>query len=145
MRSEIGRRLKDLRVAKGLTQKGLASRVSGGLDYTYIGKIERGEQLPSLKILLGISQALGVPVGHFFREEAAAAGEILPADLRALLVQEKGRELIQALRLLHPADLPLITEIAQVLNRHRAGARDPRRTPGDLLRAAEEEPPYEKS
>jgi transcriptional regulator with XRE-family HTH domain len=51
--SEIGSRLKKLLMEKGLTQKELASKVKGGLDYTYIGKIERGQQLPSLRALQG--------------------------------------------------------------------------------------------
>ena len=58
MKVEIGIRVKKLRLAKGLTQKEFAASVRGGLDYTYIGKIERGEQLPSLKILLKIDREL---------------------------------------------------------------------------------------
>src|SRR6266567_7340946 len=71
LKVEIGKRLKRLRLEKGFTQKELAVRVKGGLDYTYIGKIERGEQLPSLKILIKISEALSVPIGSFFQEESS--------------------------------------------------------------------------
>ena len=61
LKVEIGKRLKRLRLQKGSTQKELAAKVRGGLDYTYIGKIERGEQLPSLKILIKISEAKRSP------------------------------------------------------------------------------------
>lgn len=94
--------------------------VAGGLDYTYIGKIERGEQLPSLKMLVKISEALAVPLGHFLQEPHPPAGEemVSPAA-RRLLRSEPGRELIKALTLLHDDDLPLVTEIVRVLSRHR--------------------------
>jgi transcriptional regulator with XRE-family HTH domain len=63
---EIGLILRQLRLARGLTQKRLAQRVADGVDATYIGKIERGDQLPSLKVLLRLSTTLGVTVGDFF-------------------------------------------------------------------------------
>jgi transcriptional regulator with XRE-family HTH domain len=63
---EIGLILRRLRLAHGLTQKHLARRVAGGIDTTYIGKIERGDQLPSLKVLLRLSKTLGVSVSDFF-------------------------------------------------------------------------------
>jgi transcriptional regulator with XRE-family HTH domain len=63
---EIGLTLRRLRQAQGETQKQLAQRVAGGMDATYIGKIERGDQLPSLKVLLRLSQTLGVSVSNFF-------------------------------------------------------------------------------
>lgn len=134
---EIGRRLKDLRMMRGFTQKDLAARVSGGLDYTYIGKIERGEQLPSLKMLIGISKALDVTVGYFFREHVSEGNHLFPEDLRQPLAPEKGGELVRAIRLLHPGDFPLIIEIIKALNRHRPDRRLSRKkTDGELLRAA---------
>jgi transcriptional regulator with XRE-family HTH domain len=63
---EIGLILLRLRRGKGWTQRTLAQRVAGGVNTTYIGKIERGDQLPSLKILLRLSQALDVSIGDFF-------------------------------------------------------------------------------
>lgn len=63
---EIGLTLRRLRLGYGLTQKGLAQQIADGVDTTYIGKIERGDQLPSLKVLLRLSTALGVSVSDFF-------------------------------------------------------------------------------
>lgn len=68
---EIGLILLRLRRDKGWTQKALAQRVAGGVNTTYIGKIERGDQLPSLKILLRLSQALDVSIGDFFYSSVA--------------------------------------------------------------------------
>lgn len=125
MKLEIGRRLKRLRLEQGLTQKELAARVSGGLDYTYIGKIERGEQLPSLKILIRISEALAVHVGDFFHSEAlsAANGVAAPGEPEQLVRREKEREFFRTLNLLHADDIPLVIEIIKVLSRHRSAAR----------------------
>jgi transcriptional regulator with XRE-family HTH domain len=71
MACEIGLTLRRLRQMHHLTQKGLAQRVAGGMEATYIGKIERGEQLPSLKILLRLSSALGVAISTFFYPPAS--------------------------------------------------------------------------
>ena len=87
---EIGLSLQRLRRDKGWTQKALARRVAGGVNTTYIGKIERGDQLPSLKILLRLSQALDVSVGYFFYapmappEDAASTALHLEPLLQAL-------------------------------------------------------------
>ncbi|KAF0218595.1 MAG: XRE family transcriptional [Geobacteraceae bacterium] len=143
MKVEIGKRLKSLRMGKGLTQKELAARVSGGLDYTYIGKIERGEQLPSLKILLKISEALSVSVNHFFQDDAAPVLVGIPfADLKRLVKAKKGSELLRALKLLHEDDIPLMVEIIHVLSRHRKALT--RTTEEQVPMAAEEGAPYGK-
>ena len=55
---ELGQKIRQLRVAKGLSQEVFASTC--GLDRTYIGGVERGERNLSLKNLLRISDALGV-------------------------------------------------------------------------------------
>lgn len=138
---DIGRALKRLRTERGLTQKELAALVSGGLDYTYIGKIERGEQLPSLKILLGISEALGVPASLFLEGEPSAEA----ARSRAIQVGMAG-ELEKELCLLHPDDLPLVVEIIRLLNRHRRAERKKAyQSPADSLPlAAEDCPSYSK-
>ena len=147
LKVEIGKRLRRLRLQKGSTQKELAAKVRGGLDYTYIGKIERGEQLPSLKILIKISEALSVPVGYFFLGEAVpAVNEIPAAELKLIVKDERGRKLLKALKLLHEDDIPLLFEIVKVLIRHRNAAKKRLSdTPGEgALMAAEEEAPYGK-
>ena len=55
---DLGQKIRQLRVAKGLSQEAFASAC--GLDRTYIGGVERGERNLSLKNLLRISQTLGV-------------------------------------------------------------------------------------
>lgn len=118
--SEIGGKLKELRMEKGLTQKELAAKVKGGVDYTYIGKIERGQQLPSLKVLQGISETFSVPIGSFFRDAPDTVVYVnCAAELGDITRHEKGRELVRALKLIHAADMPLLVEIINILARHR--------------------------
>jgi transcriptional regulator with XRE-family HTH domain len=102
---------------RGLTQKELAVMVSGGLDYTYIGKIERGEQLPSLKILLKISEALSVPMAWFFQDQTAAGHTY--TEWSCLTGTEAGRRLVKDLKSLEAVELPLVAEIVHVLVKHR--------------------------
>jgi transcriptional regulator with XRE-family HTH domain len=117
---EIGKRLKRLRLEKGMTQKVLAAKVRDGVDYTYIGKIERGEQLPSLKVLLRISETLSVPIAYFFRDEPETVVYLdSSAELGFLLRDGKGRELLKTLRLLDSSDIPLIMEIVKILVRQK--------------------------
>ena len=122
MKAEIGRRVKRIRAERGLTQKELASKV--GIDFTYIGKIERGEQLPSLKILLKIAEALSLPFGCFLDDKDTVIALEMANGWKDLFKDERWFNLLKTLQLLHEDDIPLITEIVYVLDRHRNGKRD---------------------
>ena len=60
----FGSRLKYLRVLKGMTQADLAARV--GLSVTHVGRVERGEALPSFTLIQDLAQALETPPLNFF-------------------------------------------------------------------------------
>lgn len=55
----FGRRLRELRKARGLTQEALAE--SADLSGNYISDLELGLKVPSLTILVRLSQALDIP------------------------------------------------------------------------------------
>jgi len=65
----MGERLRKLRKNLGLTQMEFAEKVPGKVDYTYIGKIERGQQYPSLKMLEKIGKSFSTPLGYFFDDK----------------------------------------------------------------------------
>lgn len=122
----IGGRIRAWRLRQGLTQRELAGRVAGGIDLSYVGKIERGEQLPSLKVLRRLGEVLRVPLRQFFDEG--------PAPTLAGEVDRLWREV----RRLHPADRVLALEILRLVNRHRWERTARRPVP----RAAEPRPRY---
>lgn len=137
--ARLGERAKTIRQMRGLTQKGLAARLVGRVDYSYIGKIERGEQLPSLKVLQRIAAALQVPLGYFFSDEAWTA--LLPEEIRRFRRDEAQAILLREAIHLHPDDIPLVREILRVLIRWRHQVRAGR---GQAVRSSRggTPPPY---
>lgn len=62
----FGRRLRELRKERGLTQEALAE--SADLSGNYISDLELGLKVPSLTILVRLSQALGVATPDLLRD-----------------------------------------------------------------------------
>ena len=62
--AKLGKEIQRIRKLKGYTQAQLAKIT--GLTGNYIGYLERGKQLPSLKTLKKISSTLGITVGLLF-------------------------------------------------------------------------------
>ena len=61
---QFGKRIRELRLARGLSQEKLAFK--SGMHRTYLGSIERGERNPSLKNIAAIADALGVSLSQLF-------------------------------------------------------------------------------
>lgn len=61
----VGKRLKEYRKAKGLSQKNLAKATNGAISPNYISQIENGLHFPSLKILIKLADVLEVPPDKF--------------------------------------------------------------------------------
>lgn len=99
--TELGLTLRRLRRQHGLTQKALAQQVADGMDATYIGKIERGDQLPSLKVLLRLSAALNVTISEFFSLPAhALPGPVLHLEPLLYALHNRGIDGIALVRAL---------------------------------------------
>lgn len=64
-RAIVGRNVRQLRQAKGLTQEQLA--FEAGLDLTYVGGIERGRRNPSLLVMVALAEALNADVAALVR------------------------------------------------------------------------------
>lgn len=64
-RAIVGKNVRRLRLAKGLTQEQLAFEAQ--LDLTYVGGIERGKRNPSLLVMARIADALGTEFENLLR------------------------------------------------------------------------------
>ena len=64
LRTRFGRRVRELRLAAGLSQEELAERA--GLHYTYVGGIERGERNLGLLNIERMAAGLGISLAELF-------------------------------------------------------------------------------
>ena len=64
LQNKISRKIKELRISKGLDQKTLAQRA--GVARSYITLMESGKKTAAVSTLALIADALGVAVGDFF-------------------------------------------------------------------------------
>lgn len=60
----FGQRVRELRKSQGYSQERFAA--ASGLDRSYFGRIERGEQNVSLDNIAAIARTLEVPIGTLF-------------------------------------------------------------------------------
>lgn len=117
---EIGEKLRTMRKKLDLTQKQLSKKIPDRIDYTYIGKIERGEILPSVRMLRRISEGLNIPVDFFFQKETITSLiGLLPEDIRDISKDNDKIAFFREVKELDKKDVPLVTEIIRILNKHR--------------------------
>ena len=69
----IGREIRDLRKARGVTLAAMAE--ASGLSIGYLSLVERDLATPSIKALHAVSRALGVTIGWFFETDDAPEAE----------------------------------------------------------------------
>jgi len=60
----LGKRIKELRKARGLSQEALAEKMDG--HPKYLGSVERGEQNPTIEFLIKLATALKVDLVDLF-------------------------------------------------------------------------------
>jgi len=100
----LGRRVRALRKARGLSQQALGEKAE--VNYKFLGEIERGQQNPSFKVLVKIANALEVELPELFRFE----GEVLDrkdiekqiAKIVSAISEEELRQVFLLLRVLYP-------------------------------------------
>jgi transcriptional regulator with XRE-family HTH domain len=74
-RQLVGTNLKRLRIAKGMAQERLA--YDSGVDRSYLGGVERGEENPTIDILDRIASTLGVALLELFAEPDPEAPKVV--------------------------------------------------------------------
>lgn len=104
---ELGKKVRRIRQELGLTQEQLGERAS--LHYTYIGQVERGTKLPSLKTLKKIASALNTDLDYFLEE-----GDKYHVSTRHLLE----KELLAVVRDRSPEEIRLIIDIIKRIFSH---------------------------
>lgn len=68
----LGQRIKQIRIKKGLTQESLAVR--SGLTKSYISLLEAGKKIPAISTLSHIAVALGMSIGDCFESSYDHSG-----------------------------------------------------------------------
>lgn len=66
MQTDIGKKVKNLRISRDLYQSELAQRV--GVTQTHISDIENGKKTPSLDLIIRISNSLGCSVDYLVKK-----------------------------------------------------------------------------
>ena len=77
-RALVARNIRRLRVARELSQEVLA--VDAGIDRTYVSRLERGLENPTVAVLEKLARALSSNIEEFFR--VPRAGEAPPKPLK---------------------------------------------------------------
>lgn len=89
MSVDVGRRLRELREAKGISMRTLAAQ--SGLSANALSMIERGKTSPSVSTLYKLADALGVPITAFFGPKSGKENVILiRADERVRIPFSRG-------------------------------------------------------
>jgi transcriptional regulator with XRE-family HTH domain len=125
--SEVGDRVRESRLAAGLSQEELATKV--GLDRTMVAKIETGARRVDALELARFSAALEVPLDHFLRRYPAVLSR------RALPVEDAPSDVDRQSHHLEATLLAWVGDIRQLVEleilRPRTPVRYPDRVDGD--------------
>lgn len=115
IREKLGKRIRTLRKARGITQEGLGEKAN--LNYKYIGEIERGEVNPSIETLSALADALNISIGQLFEDESQLPldHQLLPKDIQ--LIKEALPLLNQILSDWEAKDFGLIKQAISLLNK----------------------------
>jgi transcriptional regulator with XRE-family HTH domain len=127
---EIGRRLRELRKSRRLSQGELELRT--GLLRCYTSRVENGHTVPSVETIEKYSIALGIPLAEFFSRE------LFPLNVEPLAASEAAKwcptpreqiernKLVAAIATTESEDRQLLIALAQRLAK---GSRSKRRRP----------------
>jgi transcriptional regulator with XRE-family HTH domain len=72
----VARNLRRLRVLRSLSQENLA--VDAGVDRTYVSRLERGIENPTVAVLERLSIAMDVDIAELFDAARVARGPVKP-------------------------------------------------------------------
>lgn len=88
--TQLGKRIREERLALNLTQESLAERVD--VSDAYIGQIERGQRSLSLETLVKLAKRLGVTVDYLLQESVKADDQQFMDQVRQLVSERSLQE-----------------------------------------------------
>jgi transcriptional regulator with XRE-family HTH domain len=95
----FGRLLRATRKDRKMSLGKLAEKVDIGVKH--LGRIERGEKVPSFELIIALAKELNTSPATFFHfEDANADSKFLAQQLQALLTQRDAKQLRKAFRVL---------------------------------------------
>ena len=78
-KENIGRRIREARTKRGMTQEQLAERTD--ITIVYLRELERGLKLPSLTVFVSIAETLHVSTDSLLRDDLESGKEYIYDDL----------------------------------------------------------------
>jgi len=78
-KENIGRRIREARTKRGMTQEQLAERTD--ITIVYLSELERGLKLPSLTVFVRIAETLHVSTDSLLRDDLESGKEYIYDDL----------------------------------------------------------------
>ncbi|MBI3582725.1 MAG: helix-turn-helix domain-containing protein [Nitrospinae bacterium] len=106
LKKDLGWRILDLRKAGGLTHEDLGEK--SGLNYKFIGELERGWVNVSLDSLTKIVEVLGVKIGDLFSKDK------IPVQKVFVKVLTEKRDFLSRFS---PQEIQLIKKALRILNK----------------------------
>lgn len=79
----LGKRIREARLKKKMTQEQLAEKAEIGVYY--LGEVERGVKTPSLKVFVAISDALRVSTDSLLRDSVSTGSVYVNNEITAKL------------------------------------------------------------
>ena len=74
-KSAVGKRIREARLNKKYTQEVLAEKA--GIGVMFLGEIERGLKMPSMKVFVKLVEALEVSADYILRNEISSGKEFV--------------------------------------------------------------------
>lgn len=106
---DFGKKLRELRTAKGLTLRALADAI--GLSFTYLSKIETGklEYTPAPDTIRALAKELEVDALELLR-----LADKLPVELEEIVVDKKARKFLdRARQIASPGDWSALLDLLE--------------------------------
>lgn len=104
----IGKKIREARSLKNFTQDVLARKI--GTDKSYIGHLETGLKVPSLKLLSKLSDNLNVPFSYFFDDAMS------PKDIKRITPNMK--RIVDRLKYKNEEQMELIISLLDLLEKY---------------------------